>query len=471
MRGGFIITRHTFIRQSKLTDVKGRIDYVTNPERQEHLYATCGAADVSFWKDLAAQNQLDYKKSGTAGKCIEARELIIALPESLMEYDPPELLKRFVDAFHDRFDVECIAGLHHNKAKTNYHIHLIYSERKALEERIVKTATRNMFYDETGHHVRTKKEILDENKQIRPGCVVIPKGEVYEMKMFGPKDSRFKSKKFLSEIKTVYTDLINSLVTEERERLEVFDPNGPYLPTKKIGKNNPRANEIKADNELRREWNLTVDDAVVAGVHEDDIIKLKDDKISAPIIESVKDVGYQPNLFQAVLSKAIQILMEMIMKLPVVKKKDIEADIEAFEEMKAVKRQLENVQKEMRIIGRKIEDNNKKLAEYSGLNGLTHRKKRRILENENSRLRLSYREKSEELEKVVHVAGYWTVAGFMKAYRKAESVVEDYLKGRKDSDSERKESVLDELNRIRNEQGSVPQKTIMNYDKEKFVDI
>lgn len=401
---------------------------------------------------------------------MEARELIIALSESLMEYAPSDLLKRFVDVFHDRYDVECIAELHHNKAKTNYHIHLIYSERKVLEERIVKTATRNMFYDETGRHVRTKKEILDENKQIRPDCVVIPKGEVYEMKMLGPKDSRFKSKKFLSEIKNVYTDLINSLVKEERERLEVFNSNGLYLPTKKIGKNNPRTNEIKADNELRREWNLAVDDAVVAGVEEEDIIKLKDDKISAPIIESVRDVGYQPNLFQVVLSKAIKILMEMIMKLPVVKKKDIEADIEAFEEMKAVKRQLENVQKEMRIIGRKIEDNNKKLAEYSGMNGLTHRKKRRFLENENSRLRLSYREKSEELEKVVHVAGYWTVAGFMKAYRKAESVVEGYLQGRKEPDPEMKKSVLDELNRIKNEQGSVSKKSIMNYDKEKSVD-
>lgn len=109
----------------------------------------------------------------------------------------------------------------------------------------------------------------------------------------------------------------------------------------------------------------------------------------------------------------------------------------------------------MRIIGRKIEDNSRKLAEYSGINGLTHRKKRRFLENENSRLRLSYREKSEELEKVVHVAGYWTVAGFMKAYRKAESIVEDYLQGRKDSDMEGKESVLEELMRIKKEQRGI----------------
>ena len=34
-----------------------------------------------FWKNLARENQLDFKASGSAGKCIEGREFIIALPE------------------------------------------------------------------------------------------------------------------------------------------------------------------------------------------------------------------------------------------------------------------------------------------------------------------------------------------------------------------------------------------------------
>ena len=51
-----------------------------------------------------------------------------------------------------------------------------------------KIASRNMFYDETGKHVRTKKEILDEDGNLRPGCKVIKKGEVYETKFFSPKE-------------------------------------------------------------------------------------------------------------------------------------------------------------------------------------------------------------------------------------------------------------------------------------------
>ena len=73
-------------------------------------------------------------------------------------------------------DVECSAALHHNKAKTNYHIHLVFNERKILEHPEVKIATRNMFYDEQCKHRRTKKEILDEQGNLREGCSIISKG-------------------------------------------------------------------------------------------------------------------------------------------------------------------------------------------------------------------------------------------------------------------------------------------------------
>lgn len=69
--------------------------------------------------------------------------------------------------------MECVSALHHNKRKTNYHIHLIFSERKLLPEPDIKRATRSVFYDETGKRVRTKKEITGEDGQIRKGCTVI----------------------------------------------------------------------------------------------------------------------------------------------------------------------------------------------------------------------------------------------------------------------------------------------------------
>ena len=128
----------------------GRIDYISNPKRQEYLYATyqTEGATPEFWKNLARENQLEFKASGSAGKCIEGREFIIALPESFVQYRADDVVRLFTETFHKRYGVECSAALHHNKTKTNYHIHLVFSERKMLEQPEVKIATRNMFYDE-----------------------------------------------------------------------------------------------------------------------------------------------------------------------------------------------------------------------------------------------------------------------------------------------------------------------------------
>ena len=144
-------------------------------------------------------------------------------------------------AFKEKYGAECIAALHHNKRKTNYHIHLIFSERELLLEPIEKAATRNMFYDENGKHVRTKKEILDEAGQPRKGERIVQKGEIYERILFASKTKLFKQESFVDEAKRFYTDLINLLVWYEKEKHHVFDKDGLYLATKKIGKNNSKA--------------------------------------------------------------------------------------------------------------------------------------------------------------------------------------------------------------------------------------
>lgn len=93
-----------------------------------------------------------------------------------------------------------------------------------------------MFYNEDGKHVRTKKEILDENGNLREGCRIIPKGEVYESHMFAVKNEHFKSKTFTREVKEMYTKLMNQYVKEESQKLSVFQPEGVYLATKKSGR-------------------------------------------------------------------------------------------------------------------------------------------------------------------------------------------------------------------------------------------
>ena len=307
--------RNSFIEMAKLHDLSGRITYISSHAKQEHLYEVYATEpDRAFWRELAKCNQEEFEKSGTNGKCIEARELMIALPESFISYDHDYLLKKMVDKFKEKYGVECFAALHHNKRKTNLHIHMIFAERKRLDQPEEKTATRNMFYDEQGRHVRTKKEILDSEGNIRKGCKIIKKGEVYERKIFTIKDSRFKQESFLDEAKVFYTDLINQMVIDDKDRLSIFDKNGPYLATKKVGKNNPKAEAIKADNEIRMEWNRAVDRAIVSGVSETEVMELKKTEITEKVKESVEQNGNKPELFGEIVRAAILLLECLIIK-------------------------------------------------------------------------------------------------------------------------------------------------------------
>ena len=306
------MARHSFVRTTKLTDVQGRVDYISNPKRQEHLYAFYGTVAPEFWQRLSEQAQFDFWRSHQkTGKCIEARELIIALPESLQASDPKKLLEQFTEKFRSKYGVQCAAALHHNKAMTNYHIHLVFADRDVLEKTEVKRAARNMFFDEDGQHVRTKKEILDEHGNVRPSCRILVKGGVYDIKWFSGRKDIFKSRGFLPEAKQMYTDLINQLVSPE-ERQQVFDASSPYLPTKKIGKNNPLEDVITADNELRQEWNRTVDQVLIAGGSHEEVTEFKTEEITSKVSESIQKNGNDPSLFSQIIRFAIAVLQEFL---------------------------------------------------------------------------------------------------------------------------------------------------------------
>ncbi len=449
-----IARRHSFIRQYKLDDICGRCDYIGNPDRQEHLYATYSTVEPEFWRELAEQNQYDFKRSNAKGKCIEARELVIALPESFQEYDRELLLQLFAEQFRSTYGVQCTAALHHNKKKTNYHIHLIYSERKVLEKKEIKRASRNMFYDEKGKHVRTKKEILDENGNVRQGCYIIPKGEIYEMSFFDSKEEIFKKYSFLNEVKQMYTDLMNQLAQDEAEKLSVFEPDGPYLATKKIGKNNPKAEEIQADNDARQEWNRTVDEALVAGVASEEVAEVKKENISLPVKESIQKEGQKPGLLREVLKKAVAVLREKIRSVIAPEKPELKVDMEVFRQMQNVRRKLLNIQKTIRELDVQIQKKQNRLDELTGLSVTFRLKEKKELMNSISDLISERTKQSSLLKETVTKAGYRSVNSFMRAFNKSHAIIEEYLKMQSGTENQyastlqmqqEKQSVLDKL--------------------------
>ena len=416
--------RHSFIQMSKLPNVKGRISYITSHARQENLYATHRTADSTFWSNLARESQQEFQRSGTEGKCIEARELIIALPEIYTQYEPQQVLTDFTEEFRRRYGVECVSALHHNKRKTNYHIHLIFSERKLLPEPDVKVASRSVFFDETGRRVRTKKEITGDDGQIRKGCTVIKKGEVYESHLFTTKDTRFKGEPFLREIKEVYTELINRHISDPEQHLKVFDKNSVYLPAKKIGKNNPKEDEIKADNAARQEWNRTADMALITGISEETILEVKQTQIHEKVSQSIRDSGWLPNLFRNIVSKAKDFLQNLIREKDMPPKPTLDIDISEFRHMRSLMIKVQDWAREIKHLQDKVlPDLKQQLAETKGI---FKGKERKALE---AQIQQTEREIADKLDKIpdtLKADGYPDVQAFMATFRKMEGVVEQY---------------------------------------------
>ena len=416
--------RHSFIQMSKLPNVKGRISYITSHARQENLYATYRTADSTFWSNLARESQQEFQRSGTEGKCIEARELIIALPEIYTQYEPQQVLTDFTEEFRRRYGVEGVSALHHNKRKTNYHIHLIFSERKLLPEPDVKIASRSVFFDETGKRVRTKKEITGEDGQIRKGCTVIKKGEVYESHLFTAKDTRFKGEPFLREIKEVYTELINRHISDPEQHLKVFDKNSVYLPAKKIGKNNPKEDEIKADNAARQEWNRTADMALLSGISEAKILEVKQTEIHEKASQSIKSKGWLPGLFRSIVNKAKDFLQNLIREHDMPPKPVLEIDMAEFRTMQKLMIKAQDKAKEIRHLQDTVLPKLKQ--QLADTKGIFKGKERKALTEQIQRTEKEIAEKLDKLPDVLKEDGYPDVQAFMATYRKAEAVVEQH---------------------------------------------
>lgn len=143
----------------------------------------------------------------------------------------------------------------------------------------------------------------------------LQEGEVYERNIFTAKDKLFKQDNFVDEVKHFYTDLINLLVKDDKEKLHVFDSSGLYLATKKIGKNNPKAEQIQIDNEMRMRWNCEVDRAIVSGVPETEIQQIKKKYITDRIRESVDIFGRKPERLGSIIMTAVMALALLISKV------------------------------------------------------------------------------------------------------------------------------------------------------------
>ena len=132
----------------------------------------------------------------------------------------------------------------------------------------------------------------------------------------------------------------------------MFDKNSVYLPTKKIGKNNPKAAEIEADNTARQEWNRTADLALISGIEEAKILEIKQTEIHDKAGQSIRENGWLPNLFRGIVGKAKEFLQAIIREKDMPPKPVLNMDMDEFRTMQTL---MLKVQKQAKAI-KKIQE-------------------------------------------------------------------------------------------------------------------
>ncbi|MBO6233353.1 MAG: hypothetical protein J6N78_04765 [Clostridia bacterium] len=231
-----------YLDSRKLGNVKGRIEYMTDENRQENIMDYYNTTDNEFWSMLAKESRERHKETKAGGKCCEARELIIGIP-----LNSNVTAKDICDTFKNRYGVECACAIHYNekvkeKVKVkNKHCHLIFSERKKLstpEVQEEKRALRTYYYDSTGHKCKKAEAV----KVVEKGTI-LQKGTI---RNFTEKNEHFKSQKFVYECKEmILKDLLKIDWSFE------VDQKNKELAEKHIGKNNPKEEYIKKNNRLK----------------------------------------------------------------------------------------------------------------------------------------------------------------------------------------------------------------------------
>ncbi|MBQ8012387.1 MAG: MobA/MobL family protein, partial [Oscillospiraceae bacterium] len=114
-----------FARMSKLTNIRGRADYISNPARQEHIVIQSAAVDWQPYHDYEQAN----RKSAKANN--EGREIILALPNewaALPHEDLSAMVAHLAQAAVGK-STDLQWAVHWNKEHTNLHAHIIFSER------------------------------------------------------------------------------------------------------------------------------------------------------------------------------------------------------------------------------------------------------------------------------------------------------------------------------------------------------
>lgn len=252
------------MRTQKITNGRGSIKYITRDSKGEIL-ASYSTQSMNEWEILFDYNQQKFaeekekgnwtmsqkNKNGKDAQAVEARMFVVAFPNEMANFpckyngqvinNEMELAKAIANDWRNTHGTDCYVAIHWNKSHTNFHAHILVSERMKKESPEVKRAKRNRYYDANGKECKK----ADAVRIVRKGDIIRGQNELYESNKID-----LKSNTSLERIKEHYSKALGT---------EMFREDGLHIPQQHLPRINERSSEeVLEDYERKREYNAAV---------------------------------------------------------------------------------------------------------------------------------------------------------------------------------------------------------------------
>ena len=266
------------VRVQKITNGRGSIKYITRTSKGEIL-ASYSTQTLQEWEVLFDFNQQKFaeekekgnwttaqkNKAGKDAQAIEAQMFVVALPNEMAQYpckyngktinNDMELAKAIANDWRSTYGTDCYVALHWNKEHTNFHAHILVSERTKKESPSIRRAKRNRYYNADGKECKK----ADAVRIVHKGDIIGGQNELYES---GKID--LKSKEALERIKEHYSKILGT---------EMFKNDGYHLAQTHLPRVNEnstvehleRVEELKQHNANIKEYNDLIDKLIESG--------------------------------------------------------------------------------------------------------------------------------------------------------------------------------------------------------------
>ena len=283
------------VRTQKITNGRGSIKYITKDSKGEIL-ASYSTQSLQEWEILFDYNQQKFAEEkekggwvpsrknakGEEAKCIEARMYVVAFPNEMANFpckyngqvvnNEVELAKAIANDWRNTYGTDCYVAIHWNKSHTNFHAHILVSERIKKESSEIKRAKRNRYYDANGKECKK----ADAVRIVRKGDIIRGQNELYESRKLD-----FHKEDTLNKIKEHYSNVLGT---------ELYKEDGMHLPQTHLPRINERSSEkVLEDYERKREYNAAVKEFndIVDSLKENRHEEILNNEIK-PIVSEVK---------------------------------------------------------------------------------------------------------------------------------------------------------------------------------------